>query len=250
MCCGPWRIVEPVTPLERSITVTLYVVRRSCLSFTQYLENYPDLINLVQCGVDTYIFFMALGLRSLWRSRRKGGMPSPERLPSGTPRTPGSLGVGFEQITVVTGTSYGMWKHYCIIGLMIALNGAAIQVCTVLPPLLPVRACVQAFGVWLSGFQNADPHLSGYLQPLLSSVTVPLTGVFAWYVNGVKLTKFMWFGSIVVIVGLLIAVLPPAFEPQPQTAGDSSTGWDVTFRLVSKSCFLTAVWTHPRRILE
>lgn len=92
----------------------------------QYLHDYPDFINYVQCGLDTYIFFMALALRHCWRQhyrKRDADRPEPSQVLHLRPYDP-----HFTQTTVVTGSNYGMWKHYAGIGLMIAVNGVAFQV--------------------------------------------------------------------------------------------------------------------------
>lgn len=52
--------------------------------------------------------------------------------------------------------------------------------------------------------------MDGYLQPLLASASVPLTGLFAWKLNGSIMTSWMIAGSVVVLIGLCVAVIPPA----------------------------------------
>ena len=91
--------------------------------------------------------------------------------------------------------------------------------------------------------QNADPHLSGYLQPLLSSVTVPLTGLFAWKINGTVFTRAMLCGTCVVLAGLCVAVLPSAFDSADSSSSssnddgaDSGRTWLLRYHVVARFC--------------
>jgi len=90
--------------------------------------------------------------------------------------------------------------------------------------MLSLGVCIIVNGLFS---QFSDPYVNGDLQNVLNQMVLPIAGVLAWWFLKTRFTALNLLGTLIVLGGCLLVVLPPYLE----------TG-TATNRLANSPCFL------------